>query len=167
MERSTHCLLPSAISHKVVYIILLYEKASSYSAQFRVLHISCIKILVCLPLRPAFLTPLDINLRVLATMDALHQGKDCQRVHRDAQTWKLGCMVPVVTQSPSEAYPMGGLGLQKVSPRSEPSMLVSMMAPAGPTAGGWLLHICTNIVVRATGLQGTHIPHYTDCVEIY
>ena len=48
---------------------------------------------------------------------------------------------------------MGGLGLQKVSPRSELRMLVSMMAPAGPTAGGWLLQIWTNVVVRARGLQ--------------
>ena len=115
----------------------------------------------------SFLTPLDINLWALAIVDELHQGKDCQRVHRDAHTWKLGCMVPVVTQSPSEAYPMGGLGLQKVSPRSEPSILVSMMAPAGPTAGGWLLHICTNIVVRATGLQGAQVPRYSDCIDVY
>ena len=47
---------------------------------------------------------------------------------------------------------MGGLGLQKVSPRSELRMLVSMMAPAGPAAGGWLLQICMNVVVRARGL---------------
>ena len=48
---------------------------------------------------------------------------------------------------------MGGLGLQKVSPRSELKMLVSMMAPAGPTAGGWLLQSWTKVVVRARGLQ--------------
>jgi hypothetical protein len=68
-------------------------------------------------------------------------------------TWKVGCIVPVVTQSPREAYPTGGRGRQKVSPRSEARALVSMMAPAGPDACGWLLQTCTKVVVRARGLQ--------------
>ena len=62
-------------------------------------------------------------------------------------------MVPVVTQSPRAAYPMGGRGRQKVRPLSKPSGLVSRMAPAGPTACGWLLQICMNVVVRASGLH--------------
>ena len=83
--------------------------------------------------------------------------------HEDiSSTWKDGWAVPVVTQSPREAYPMGGLGLQKVSPRSELRMLVSMMAPAGPTAGGWLLQIWTNVVVRARGLQRNTVSRSSD-----